>query len=78
MYDPSTAIFSYKGDIKDLLSLNLKNTTIIYDDQIGYLGTVKSYMGKAAPAINIPKVGHTIKGDNGIISRSIKGITSAR
>jgi len=35
-------------------------------------------MGKAAPAINIPKVGHTIKGDNGIVSRSIKGITNAR
>ena len=31
-----------------------------------------------APAINVPKVGHTIKGPNGVVSRSIKGIENPR
>jgi hypothetical protein len=31
-----------------------------------------------APAILVPKVGHTIKGPNGIVSRSTKGIENAR
>jgi hypothetical protein len=39
---------------------------------------VKGYDKDTAPAINVPKVGHTIKGPNGIVSRSTTGITSAR
>jgi len=39
---------------------------------------VKGYNKDTGPAINVPKVGHTIKGPNGIVSRSTKGITSAR
>ncbi|WP_197073458.1 hypothetical protein [Clostridium polynesiense] len=39
---------------------------------------VDGYDELTAPAINVPKVGHTIKGENGIVSRSTKGITSAR
>lgn len=39
---------------------------------------VDGYDPMTAPAINVPKIGHTIKGDNGIVSRSTKGITSAR
>lgn len=39
---------------------------------------VKDYDFKTAPAINVPKVGHTISGPNGIVSRSTKGISSAR
>ena len=39
---------------------------------------VDGYDPMTAPAINVPKVGHTIKGHNGIVSRSTKGITSAR
>ena len=39
---------------------------------------VDGYDEMTAPAINVPKVEHTIKGENGIVSRSIKGITSAR
>ena len=39
---------------------------------------VKNYDEMTAPAINVPKVGHTIKGDKGIVSRKTKGITSAR
>ena len=39
---------------------------------------VADYDYKTAPAINVPKVGHTISGPNGIVSRSTKGITNAR
>ncbi len=39
---------------------------------------IENYDPKTAPAINVPKVGHTIKGPNGIVSRSLEGITSAR
>ena len=39
---------------------------------------VENYNPKIAPAINVPKVGHTISGPNGIVSRSTKGIGSAR
>jgi hypothetical protein len=39
---------------------------------------IENYDPNTAPAINVPKVGHTIKGPNGIMSRSLKGITSAR
>ena len=33
---------------------------------------------KLAPAINVPRKGHTIKGPEGIVSRSRNGITNAR
>ena len=36
------------------------------------------YDPQTAPAINVPKVGHTISGPNGIVSRSMKGIDNAR
>lgn len=39
---------------------------------------VDDYDYKTAPAINVPKVGHTVLGPNGIVSRSTKGITNAR
>ena len=39
---------------------------------------VADYDPRKGPAINVPKVGHTISGDNGIVSRSLKGIDSAR
>jgi len=39
---------------------------------------VENYDPKTAPAINVPKVGHTISGPNGIVSRSTNGIDSAR
>ncbi|WP_052755978.1 RHS repeat-associated core domain-containing protein [Paenibacillus durus] len=39
---------------------------------------VDNYDPNTAPAINVPKVGHTIKGPNGIVSRSTKGIENAR
>ncbi len=39
---------------------------------------VDNYNQNTAPAINVPKVGHTISGQNGIVSRSTKGITNAR
>ncbi|WP_331254652.1 RHS repeat-associated core domain-containing protein [Sutcliffiella horikoshii] len=39
---------------------------------------VKNYDLNTAPAINVPKVGHTIKGPNGIVSRSAKGIDNPR
>ena len=39
---------------------------------------VENYDPQTAPAINVPKVGHTISGPNGIVSRSIKGIDNAR
>ena len=39
---------------------------------------VANYDPKTAPAINVPKVGHTISGPNGIVSRKTKGITSVR
>lgn len=37
-----------------------------------------NYDSKTASAINVPKVGHTISGPNGIVSRSTKGIDNAR
>ena len=39
---------------------------------------VEGYDKNTALAINVPKIGHTIKGENGIVSRSTKGITRAR
>ena len=39
---------------------------------------IENYDPKTAPSINVPKVGHTISGPNGIVSRSTKGIESAR
>jgi hypothetical protein len=39
---------------------------------------VEDYNPMTAPAINVPKIGHAIKGPNGIVSRSTKGITDAR
>ncbi|MCG9707126.1 hypothetical protein [Photobacterium damselae] len=39
---------------------------------------VDGYDPKTGPSILVPKVGHTIKGPNGIVSRSTKGIDSAR
>lgn len=39
---------------------------------------VQDYDPMTGPAINVPKVGHTINGPNGIVSRSTKGITNAR
>lgn len=39
---------------------------------------VDNYDQNTAPAINVPKVGHTVAGPNGIVSRSTKGITNAR
>ncbi|MGE7662664.1 ribonuclease YeeF family protein [Peribacillus sp. NPDC097197] len=39
---------------------------------------VDNYDPNTAPAINVPKVGHTIKGPNGIVSRSTKGIENPR
>lgn len=39
---------------------------------------VENYDLNTAPAINVPKVGHTISGPNGIVSRSTKGIDNPR
>jgi RHS repeat-associated protein len=39
---------------------------------------IPDYDPKTAPAILVPKTGHTIRGPNGIVSRSSKGIESAR
>jgi len=39
---------------------------------------VENYDPNTAPAINVPKVGHTISGPNGIVSRSTNGISGAR
>ncbi|MFI2857643.1 RHS repeat domain-containing protein [Paenibacillus sp. JSM ZJ436] len=39
---------------------------------------VDNYDFNTAPAINVPKVGHTIKGPNGIVFRSTKGIDNLR
>ncbi|MCG3844386.1 hypothetical protein I3262_03590 [Photobacterium damselae] len=39
---------------------------------------VDGYDPKTGPSILVPKVGHTIKGPNGVVSRSTKGIDGAR
>ena len=39
---------------------------------------IPGYDPATAPAILVPKVGHTIRGPNGIVSRSTKGFKSAR
>jgi hypothetical protein len=39
---------------------------------------VKNYDINTAPAINVPKVGHTRRGPNGIVSRNTEGIDNAR
>ncbi|QGM32592.1 hypothetical protein GI482_09380 [Bacillus sp. N3536] len=39
---------------------------------------VDNYDLNTGPAINVPKVGHTIKEPNGIVSRSTKGIDNPR
>ena len=42
---------------------------------------IKGYNPKTAPAINVPKLGHTSRieeNDIGIVSRSLKGVDNAR
>ena len=39
---------------------------------------IPDYDLNPAPTILVPKIGHTIKGPNGIVSRSTKGLGSAR
>ena len=39
---------------------------------------VPGYNPKTAPSILVPKVGHTIKGPRGIVSRNTKGFANAR
>jgi len=39
---------------------------------------IPGYNPATAPAILVPKVGHTIRGPNGVVSRSTEGFTSAR
>jgi hypothetical protein len=39
---------------------------------------IESYDMQAAPSILVPKHGHTIRGEEGIVSRSMSGPTSAR
>jgi RHS repeat-associated protein len=39
---------------------------------------ISGYEPADAPSILVPKVGHTIRGPNGIVSRSTKGFSSAR
>ncbi|MED4172384.1 T7SS effector LXG polymorphic toxin [Halalkalibacterium halodurans] len=39
---------------------------------------IENYDYRTAPAINVPKVGHTINGPNGIVSRSTRGIETPR
>jgi hypothetical protein len=39
---------------------------------------IPGYDPLAAPAILVPKVGHTIRGPNGIVSRSVEGLTTPR
>jgi len=39
---------------------------------------IPGYDPLTAPAILVPKVGHTIKGPNGIVSRSVEGLDSVR
>jgi hypothetical protein len=40
--------------------------------------TIPAYDPATAPSILVPKVGHTIRGPNGIVSRSTEGFSSAR
>lgn len=39
---------------------------------------VPGYDPATAPAILVPKVGHTVRGPNGVVSRSMDGLNSAR
>ncbi|WP_151763982.1 RHS repeat domain-containing protein [Acinetobacter soli] len=39
---------------------------------------IPSYNASSAPAILVPKMGHTIKGSNGVVSRSSKGLFTPR
>lgn len=39
---------------------------------------IPGYDANTAPAILVPKVGHTIKGPNGIVSRSVDGLSTPR
>ncbi|WP_345860731.1 hypothetical protein [Shewanella algae] len=39
---------------------------------------IPNYDLNKAPAILVPKVGHTLRGPNGIVSRKTSGIDSAR
>ncbi|PIM51519.1 hypothetical protein CS062_19475 [Roseateles chitinivorans] len=39
---------------------------------------IPGYDAMTAPAILVPKVGHTIKGPNGIVSRSVVGLRKPR
>ena len=39
---------------------------------------IPDYEAATAPSILVPKVGHTIRGPNGIVSRSTEGLTTPR
>lgn len=54
----------------------------LYAHHVGQKSLMKefapSYNFNTAPSILVPEVGHTIRGVNGIVSRSTRGITNAR
>ncbi|MCR5608939.1 MAG: DUF1906 domain-containing protein [Lachnospiraceae bacterium] len=84
---------SYVSDVDvNINYLDQKYKVGLYEDIRGAVGLdahhvgqkalmekfVKDYDYLKAPAINVPKVGHTIKGEAGIVSRSTKGINNSR
>jgi hypothetical protein len=71
--DPKYQVGAYK-DIKGVEGLDAHHA----GQKAAMKNLVEGYDPMTAPAINVPKVGHTIKGENGIVARSTKGIPSAR
>jgi len=57
--------------VPNILLRNMKKTAAMKK-------LVPGYNPKTAPTILVPKVGHTIKGPNGIVSRSAKGLNTPR
>lgn len=60
-----------KGTVPGLDAHHVGQKTLMKD-------MIPGYDPATAPAILVPKVGHTIKGPNGIVSRSTEGLTTPR
>ena len=76
---PSTGVGKYSigpyNELKDqVLGLNAHHV----GQQAAMKKLVPGYDPATAPTILVPKVGHTIRGPNGIVSRSLDGLDTAR
>lgn len=60
-----------QGTVKGLDAHHVGQKALLVD-------LIPGYNPLTGPSILVPKVGHTIRGPNGIVSRSVEGLTTPR